>query len=120
MGHTTHQSTLTKAIKLLDVDIVRQRELLDALVEARDVLKIYSTELAFPGFDEYNFLTRAQVIEYLGIAHTSLHRYINGRVPRGKPPFPQAVAKVGHKVLYKRDDIVQWKNYLDLNSMSKS
>lgn len=114
MGHTAHQTTITKAINLLDADIVRQRELLDALVDAREVLKIYSTELAFPGFDEYNFLTRAQVIEYLGVAHTSLHRYIKGRVPSGKPPFPQAAAKVGHKVLYKREDIVQWKNALDL------
>lgn len=120
MGHTAHQTTLSKAIKLLDVDIVRQRELLDALVEARDVLKIYSTELAFPGFDEYNYLTRAQVIEYLGIASTSLHRYITGRVPRGKPPFPQVAAKVGHKVLYNREDIVQWKAQLDLDSSGNS
>lgn len=113
MDNSTHQETLTKAIQLLDVDIERQRELLNALVDARDVLKIYSTEMAFPGYNEYNFLTRAQVIEYLGVAHTSIHRYIAGKVPRGKPPFPQPSAKVGHKQLYKREEIVAWKNALN-------
>lgn len=116
MAHSSHQTTISKAITLLDADIERQRVLLEALVDARDVLKIYSTELAFPGFDEYDFMTRAQVIKFLGIAHTSLHRYISGKVPRGKPPFPSATAKVGHKVLYKREEIVAWKNYLDLTT----
>lgn len=114
MDNSSHQETLIKAIQLLDVDIVRQRELLDALVDAREVLKIYSTEMAFPGYNEYDHLTRAQVIAYLGVAHTSVHRYIHGKVPRGKPPFPKPVAKVGHKQLYKREEIVAWKNYLQL------
>ena len=114
MGHTAHQETLTNAINLLDADIVRQRELLDALIAARDVLKIYSTELAVPGYDEYNFLTRTQVITYLGIAHTSLHRYIKGQLPRGRAPFPLPVDKVGRSVLYRREDIVRWKNQLDV------
>lgn len=113
MDHSSHQTTITKAISLLDGDIERQRVLLDALVEAREVLKIYSTEMAFPGHDEYDLISRDQVIKYLGIAHTSLGRYVNGQIPRGKPPFPQPAAKVGHKILYKREEIVAWKNYLD-------
>jgi predicted DNA-binding transcriptional regulator AlpA len=116
MDNSTHQETLTKAIQLLDADIERQRELLNALVDAREVLKIYSTEMAFPGYNEYNFLTRAQVTKYLGVAHTSIHRYIAGKVPRGKPPFPQPTAKVGHKQLYKREEIVAWKNALNFTS----
>lgn len=113
MDNSSHQETLTKAIQLLDADIERQRELLDALVDARAVLKIYSTEMAFPGYNEYDHLTRAQVIAYLGVAHTSVHRYIAGRVPKGKPPFPKPVLKIGHKQLYKREEIVAWKNALN-------
>jgi predicted DNA-binding transcriptional regulator AlpA len=113
MDNTSHQETLTKAITLLDSEIERHLEIIGALTDAREVLKIYSTELSFPGYNEYNFLTRAQVTKYLGVAHTSIHRYIAGRVPRGKPPFPQPSAKVGHKHLYKREEIVAWKNALN-------
>lgn len=113
MDNSSHQETLTKAIKLLGSEIERHLEIIGALTDAQEVLKIYSTELAFPGYNEYNFLTRAQVTKYLGVAHTSIHRYIAGKVPRGKPPFPQPTAKVGHKQLYKREEIVAWKNALN-------
>lgn len=108
MDSPSHQTTITKAITLLDEEIDRHRMLLEALVAARDVLQLHALPI-----DSSPRMTRIEVREYLEISNTSLQRYIQGSVPKRKPVFPLPVGKIGHKVLWKRSDIIEWKNTYD-------
>lgn len=105
MDTPDHQATITKAIVLLDKEIDQQRELLEALVAARDVLQLHALPI-----DSSRRMTRIEVRDYLEVSNSSLERYIRGLVPKGKPVFPQPVGKIGHKTLWKRSDVMGWKN----------
>lgn len=109
MDSQTHQeATITKAIKMLDVEISHQRDLLEALEAARDVLQLHVLPI-----DGSPRMTRQEVLEYLEISNSSLDRYIRGYNPKGKPPFPLQVGKIGHKALFRRADIMAWKEAYD-------
>jgi predicted DNA-binding transcriptional regulator AlpA len=105
MDTPSHQeATLTRTINLLDAEIAQQREVLELLLQAREVLQTRVVPV-----DNSPRMTRAEVLEYLEISNSSLDRYIRGHIPKGKPTFPHPVGKIGHKALFKRADIVTWK-----------
>lgn len=96
------RATLMRALQLLEADIAHRQEIIDALREAAGVL--HETLGSF----SYAEMTLLEVCEYLGVARTSIGRYMAGRVPAGKPPFPSHVNLKGRTKIFSRDDIVKW------------
>lgn len=50
------------------------------------------------------------VMQLIGVSKTTLTRYISGKVPKGKPPFPKAVSRRDGKKWYNAVDIRNWDN----------
>lgn len=95
---------IQRALDLLEKEIDKRCDVITALKEAAGALR------ESLGSFSYAEMTTKEVMVYLGISHTTLNRYIGGKVPFHKGPFPHPINVRGRLKIYNRDDIVIWKN----------
>lgn len=55
-------------------------------------------------------MTTREVLAYLRVSSTTLNRYRAGKVPKGKPEFPNPVGRGADGKRYLRHDIERWSN----------
>ena len=102
--NTEHaQARLAKALAILEAEIDRRETVLDALKDAAGAMR----EMLTGGSDD--LMDKADVTAFLGVSRTSVDRYIAGRVPPYKPPFPAPHQTRGKKLFYRRSAILSWK-----------
>lgn len=97
------QARLAKALAVLEAEIDRREEVLDTLKDAAGAMR----ELLTGSSDD--LMDKADVIAFLGVSRTAVDRYIAGRVPSHKPPFPAPHQTRGKKLFYRRSAILSWK-----------
>lgn len=101
--HERAEARLAKALAVLEAEIDRREEVLNALKDAAGAMREILT-----GSSE-DLMDKAEVIAFLGVSRTAVDRYIAGQVPRWKPAFPLPHQTRGHKKLYRRSAILNWK-----------
>lgn len=65
--------------------------------------------------DHDQLLTTDDAAKLLKIGRSTIHRYIGGKVPATKPPFPEPANSVGRTYMFRRGDLVAWRNGFVLN-----
>lgn len=103
---------MADAIVTLDRMIAKQEEIIQQATEhlgvlrkARAALLKHDTVIV----DTDQLLTTDDAAKLLGIGRSTIHRYIAGKVPALKPPFPAPVNSIGRTYMFRRGDLEAWK-----------